>query len=146
MLNMWFMSWSSLSKTFFYFVLSGSTPSFFCWSSGKWWGALLHGHTAQNHQAIVLSLTTHDSTIQSVQQAANGQVKLEPGPLQSGLCPCDIYCWAHKVLFLAVTTSITRLPVLGEGSLLCCSPWGSSRFFSPVKGFLGSFSSVDVRV
>jgi len=31
--------------------------------------------------------------------------------------------------YLSVTTSIGHLPVLGEGSLLCCSPWGFSNFY-----------------
>lgn len=45
--------------------------------------------------------------------------------------------------FCLYITYIARLPVLGEGSLLCCSPWGFSIFFT-VKGFSWSFSSVDV--
>jgi len=45
--------------------------------------------------------------------------------------------------FCLYITSIANLSVLGEGSHLCCSPWGFSNFF-PVKGFSWCFSSVDV--
>lgn len=43
-----------------------------------------------------------------------------------------------KLSCLSVTTSIARLSVLGEGSLLCCSPWGFSDF-SLLKGFSVEF-------
>ena len=42
-------------------------------------------------------------------------------------------------LFNLHTASIARLSVLGEGSLLCCSPWGFSHFFPLTVGFLWKF-------
>ncbi len=44
----------------------------------------------------------------------------------------------YKLFSRLYTTSIARLPVLGEGSLVCCSPWGFSNF-SLLRVSLGVF-------
>ena len=99
MLIMCFMSWPSFSYNIFLFSLVRITSLLLLiiWQVMRCSAAWTH---SSDHQAIVLSLTTLDSTIQSVQQAANGQVGREPGPLQSGLCPCGIHCRDHHVFIL----------------------------------------------